>query len=65
MDWVNPDWFLWGGFIFCTVVHLLYWAQITNPERTAEHGELIFLTWLISGAFLCLLGYLAFSSLQA
>ena len=54
MSWVNPDWFLWGAFIFCTGVHLLYCFAMTQ-ERLTESGldELADL----GGALACLFGY--------
>ena len=61
MSWVNPDWFLWGAFIFCTGVHLLYCFAMTQERLT----EAALTNWLISGALACLFGYLAFASLQA
>ena len=60
MSWVNPDWFLWGGFIFSAVIHVAYWMlQFRGGQDEANQ------MWFLSGASLCLFGYLAFGSLQA
>ena len=61
MSWVNPDFFLWVGFFFCAGVHMLSWIGIMDRHN----GEEITKIWLLSGAFACFFGYLAFSSVQA
>ena len=59
MSWVNPDWFLWAGLALSTWLHVMYWTSLSEAEEAGV------LTWFLSGAFACFLGYLAFSSLQA
>ena len=60
MNWVKPNWFLWGGFIFSTVIHVAYWVL-----KFREGQDDAYQMWFLSGAFICLFGYLAFGNLQA
>lgn len=53
MSWINPDWFLWGGFILCTGFHLLYCLGMTQQRLS----EAALKNWLISGALACVFGY--------
>ena len=63
------DFFLWGGFVFSLLWHLVSWLKVfINSDDTnvipIHHRDAIALINLgLSGVALCVFGYLAFNTL--